>query len=545
MSKLIVTTTGGQPSVVPTPGAGISTPPVYLVSNSQNYLAYNFAQSLTPWVNNLILTYGIPVQATAGPMIFSSPAVTIDSGNYVVVIDATVINQPATGFNGFDVEVSISANPPNDPTSQSSSIYAATLLPNGNSTFTPVYFDGTNIIVSVPILANSQPTLAPNDPNFATTLQYALNQLNSLTGGITVLTAAGPQQSVIGGPYFVQFNNPGARRLLTFKTTNGLTVATARVVAGSVSVQEIQQIILNRPMTAVKLNVTAPILYDGTTHTWTIQVYLTNPYTSAQLPVYLAIHNMWLYRIASQLYQVTVGDNVINVGKLDLTPGTATPLNAPGGFRTRAAQDASVNYDHETYVYAGSALAGSSGASPLFPASNLITGSSADRLDSVIIRTDLQLADAPAPGPLAPNKVRILVDNGQAFDPNNPPYINVTTLARDLADGQSVGMELLSATSINGFVLESLADPGPSLSMGLSQAVYSDGFVFEDSTDLASVTLGLTSASVTGPFYYAAAERFNSVATSLVNSKVFSQVYQSQTEAMTNAGMALISAHVP
>jgi hypothetical protein len=172
MSKLAVTISSGEPQVVAGSGTPINTPPVYLYAHSQNYLEYHLAQNINPWANADDLSFGVPVRSIAGPVIFNGTAVTIDSGHYAVVIDSTAIGLLDTEFDGFNVEVSISANPPNDPSSTSSSIYTATLLPNGNSTFTPKYFNGTNTVIASPILANSTPAR----------LQTALNQLDSLTG---------------------------------------------------------------------------------------------------------------------------------------------------------------------------------------------------------------------------------------------------------------------------------------------------------------------------------------------------------------------------
>jgi hypothetical protein len=416
MSKLAVTITNGEPEVIAGSGAAANTPPAYVYSHSQNYLEYHLAQDLAPWSNVDDISFGVPVRSIAGPIIFDGTAVTIDAGHYAVVIDATAMGTLDSEFTGFNVEVSISANPPNDPSSASSSIYTAILLPRGNSTFTPKYIDGLNAVISTPILANCDPTV----------LQTVLDELDSLTGGITVLTAVGPHQSFIGGPFYVQFDTVGMKKLLRFNTTNGLSVVTARIVAGDGSTQEIQKIVLNRPITVVELDLISPILYDGSTYTWTLQVYLTNPRTTTTTVRRLAIHNLWLYRIGSKLYEISAGDGVINTAEVSITT-SSTPLDTPGGFRTRVAQDATVNYDHEKDVYPVSQLAGSDAVNPVVPAAHLLTGSSIDRLESVIVKTDAQLPNPSGPPSLTANEVRVLVDNGGTFDPNNPPLTAIVT----------------------------------------------------------------------------------------------------------------------
>jgi hypothetical protein len=240
------------------------------------------------------------------------------------------------------------------------------------------------------------------------------------------LTAAGPNQSFLGGPYYVQFNAVGVRKLLRFNTTNGLSVVTARVVAGNGSTQEIQKIVLNRPITVVELDITAQILYDGATYTWTLQVYLTNPRTTATTVRRLAIHNLWLFKIASKLYEVSAGVGAINTTEVSID-SASTPLTKPGGFRTRVAQDATVNYDHEKDIYPVSQLAGSDAVNPVVPAAHLLTGSSVDRLDSVIVKTDAQLPNPSGPLSLTANKVCVLVDNGGTFNPNSPPLTAIVT----------------------------------------------------------------------------------------------------------------------
>jgi len=403
----------GEPEVAILPDSGKDTPPIFLFSHYQSYLAYKLAQDATPWTNpfpNDIATYGLPVRSESGPMIFAGTDATLSPGRYSIVIDATALGALDPEFKGFDVEVSVSAIPINDPNSHSTSIIEAVLLPNGNSSFTTKYTDGGDTLVAPSVLSNCSPAQ----------LQTALDSLDALTGGVTVQTAAGPTKSFVGGPYYVKFDTNGARSLLQFTALNGLNVAVNRVVVGDGSTQEIQKIVLNRPMTVVELNVTDQVLFDGS-HNWTLQIYLTNPRTTATTVRRLAIHNLWIFKIASQLYQVD--------------PGVSTPqltlVTAPGGLRTLVDQTGTATTAQEDTVFANRELP-STVSDPKLPAAHPLTGSTVDRTQSVIAQSDFQLPNATPPAELPAIKIRLLIDNGGPPDPNNPPLTPIIIVAPPL-----------------------------------------------------------------------------------------------------------------
>jgi hypothetical protein len=398
-----------------------STPPIFLYAHFQNYLDYQLVSDISPWLNQddaVGVANGVPARAVTGPIILQGSTAQLDPGLYRVVIDAMNLGVLDAEFNGFDVEVSLSATPSNDPVSTSSSIVEAVLMPEGTPMLVAKFDNGSNSQKSTPI--TSAATVAE--------MQNTLDELVAVTGGVTILnTLTFP--STIGGPYYVQFNTVNAKPLFSFETTKSLSVAVTREIVGDSITHEVQKITLNRPMTVVEMQLTKPILQD-LGHDWTLQIYLTNPRTTTTTIRRLAIHSIWIYRISSKLYKVEPTMSGLSVTPVSVVD-SSTPANSAGGFRATVSQVGTPKYQHEQNLYAVSQLPGDTSANSSLPSADLLTGSTVERAESLLVQNDVALNNPPDPDPINALETKMCVlpppPIFPGFEPINPDDVNHPT----------------------------------------------------------------------------------------------------------------------
>jgi hypothetical protein len=402
VGRLAVQIVSGEPTVTRLADTGKNTPPLYLYVHGDDYIDYQLNADLSTWVNQeqAGIDLGLPLRSLAGPLTIAGGHLTLPAGRYKLVLDTSLVGSVPVNFAGANVEVSVTAQP---DFSLNSSIYQATLLKSGNPSY------------SVRYGAKTAERRAANSS--VVEFQEALDELATETGGVTVLTPS----SLIGGPYYVQFNAVGARNLLEFLTYADLDVEVRRTVSGNGGTQEVQKITFNRPLVEVDLELEQDVLFDGS-HSWNVQVYLTSP--SSTQAWSLVLHALKLTQYNTSFYRISPGLSSLTITAVDIV-NSLNPATKPGGFEMEADDQGILTYSHEGKIRALSEIPGDTQDDSKLTAATLLCGSTVERRQSLIIETTYTPPDPASEAPIAAPTLHVYVDDGSAWNPDTPALLEI------------------------------------------------------------------------------------------------------------------------
>ena len=353
----------GQHSLVVSPnsGAPLVTTQVDTTIRSDVHL-YSFGQrlqtlvlndptvALNPNIWTNINTFGEALGAAAlnkaGTMTFDFNG-TLVPGKYNLQLQLGNAGILDSTFTGYIFEIGVDTENP---------ISTVTLMPNG-----PGY-------ITVSWLGSSTTLLRPDID--AADLAVALNDLASIAavGGVTV---AGN----LGGPWNITWNNDGIRAALTV-VAQGTAASILTIATGSVTSQAVQQLIVNRTVFTVPLQVLNP-----TDAVWTLTINWTNAlalpqYNQLRAPV---IMHLDLYNIAPKLWRV----NTTPLALVQVPLPNDYDATVAGSWKRNVYADGAVTSTHELEVLAVSNYGDTD--LPERPAGGLLTGSSQDKNNYIAV----------------------------------------------------------------------------------------------------------------------------------------------------------------
>jgi hypothetical protein len=382
---LSVNSSGGvNAAYVKSGGSGYDFPPLYLYSDLTSYYQVNPVSMLGQWLNESQYNQANPGLNLAvldgGSQLSFNGGAALPAGNYKVQLDISNFGLADTAFKGFNLEVSLGP----------STIETVTALPTGDGLFQLSYSDEVAGALTERITNLLPFNLSPvTDTDAGQNMQSQLQgSLSLMCGNLTVLTT-GAYASQQGGPYYIQFplsSNP--IRLLKATATVGWSVQVTRVVQGTPSINEIQMVTLVRPLVDVEFQ-----LPTGAPAGWIFNIYWSNSVDNSEVAPRarrLCLHGLQVLQETETAFSLDISSGSVVLTPLSVTNKTAS---SPGGWEINIAEDGTRTYAHESVEYATSSVPNNIVDNSEFPEGNLLTGSSIERLNSVVVTNPTLPAD--------------------------------------------------------------------------------------------------------------------------------------------------------